>query len=261
MGQPGVAALQVALNARGIYAGTIDGERGPSTTAAVAEFQRRRGLAVDGVAGPATRAALGRRGRPAYGSRVLGYGAFGWDVAALQFNLAWHGFPSGPMDGRFGPRLDSALRRYQTWAGLTADGFAGRSTYTALRRPPARSSLDVHWPLALPVGDPFGPRGTRFHPGIDIPAAQGTPIHAARRGRVVFAGPGSTYGLLVVIAHGRGVETWYAHLSRIDVGVGSYVGRRRVIGLVGSTGESTGPHLHFEVRVRGAAVDPIRALR
>jgi murein DD-endopeptidase MepM/ murein hydrolase activator NlpD len=261
MGQPGVAALQVALHARGVYEGTIDGERGPSTSAAVAEFQRSRGLLVDGVAGPATRAALGRRGRPAYGSRVLGFGAFGWDVAALQFALAWHGFPSGPMDGRFGPRLDSALRRYQTWAGLAADGFAGGATYRALHRPPARSPLGVHWPLVLPVGDPYGPRGTRFHPGIDIPAPQGAPVHAARRGRVVFAGPGSTYGLLVVIAHGRGVETWYAHLSRIDVIAGSYVGPRRVIGRVGSTGESTGPHLHFEVRVRGATVDPMPALR
>ena len=261
MGDPGVAALQVALQARGTYHGSIDGVRGPATRAAVAEFQRRRGLTVDGVAGPRTRSALGRQGRPPYGSRVLRFGSVGWDVAALQFALAWHGFPSGPMDGHFGPRVGAALRSYQAWAGLPVDGLAGPATYAALRRPPARSPLRVSWPVSLPVGDRYGPRGSRFHPGIDIPAGHGTPVRAARRGRVILAGHGGSYGLLVIIRHGRGVETWYAHLSRITVPPGTYVGRGRVIGRVGSTGHSTGPHLHFEVRVRGATVDPATALR
>jgi murein DD-endopeptidase MepM/ murein hydrolase activator NlpD len=261
MGDPNVAALQVALYARGVYDGTIDGERGPATTAAVVRFQRRHGLAADGVVGPATRHALGRRGRPPLGSRVLSFGAIGWDVAALQFSLAWHGFPSGFFDGHFGPRVDAALRSYQEWAGLGADGLAGGATYRALRGPLPRSPLAVSWPLAAAVGDGYGPRGDRFHSGIDLPAAQGTPIAAARMGTVTYAGLAGGYGRLVVISHGRGVATWYAHMSRILVAVGQHVGRGRRVGLVGSSGHATGPHLHFEVRVGGAIVDPLTALR
>jgi murein DD-endopeptidase MepM/ murein hydrolase activator NlpD len=116
-------------------------------------------------------------------------------------------------------------------------------------------------PVSAPFGDGFGPRGDRFHSGIDFPAARGATVVAARAGRVVFAGPAGSYGRLVVISHGRGVETWYGHLSRILVPVGEHVGRGRHIGLVGSSGRSTGPHLHFEVRSRGAIVDPLTALR
>jgi murein DD-endopeptidase MepM/ murein hydrolase activator NlpD len=185
----------------------------------------------------------------------------GWDVAALQFALAWHGFPSGTFDGRFGPRVDTALRQFQARAGVGADGVAGAASYRALRGPLPRSPLAVGMPVSAPFGDGFGPRGDRFHSGIDFPAARGATVVAARAGRVVFAGPAGSYGRLVVISHGRGVETWYGHLSRILVPVGEHVGRGRHIGLVGSSGRSTGPHLHFEVRSRGAIVDPLTALR
>src|SRR5262245_2992450 len=261
MGDPDVAALQVALYSRGIYDGTIDGERGPATTAAVVRFQRRHGLAADGVVGPRTRQALGRRGRPPFGSRVLSFGSIGWDVAALQFSLAWHGFPSGYLDGHFGPRVDAALRSFQQWEGLGADGLAGGATFQALRGPLPRSPLAVSWPLAAAVGAGYGPRGDRFHSGIDLPADRGTPIGAARMGAVTYAGLAGSYGRLVVISHGRGVETWYAHMSRILVGVGQHVGRGRRVGLVGSSGHASGPHLHFEVRVGGAIVNPLTALR
>jgi murein DD-endopeptidase MepM/ murein hydrolase activator NlpD len=261
MGKPSVAALQVALRARGAYVGTIDGVRGPATTAAVAEFQRRAGLSANGVVGRNTRSALGRRGRPRLGARDISFGVVGWDVASLQFLLAWHGFPGGPIDGRFGERTEASLRGFQSWAGLGVDGVAGGQTLAALRRPLPRSPLSVGWPIALPVGDGFGPRGNRFHPGVDIPAARGTPVAAARSGSVVFTGWGGSYGNLVVVAHSRGVETWYAHLRRIDVAVGQWVRRGTAVGRVGSTGRSTGPHLHFEVRVRGAVTDPLRALR
>src|SRR5919202_795161 len=140
-GRPPVAALQVALGTRGLYAGTIDGVAGPSTTAAVRAFQRRARLPVDGIAGPRTRAALGRYGRHTLGSRPLALRAFGWDVAELQFLLAWHGFPSGLFDGRFGARTTGALRRFQHFAGLRPDGVLGAATLAALRTPLPRLSL------------------------------------------------------------------------------------------------------------------------
>jgi murein DD-endopeptidase MepM/ murein hydrolase activator NlpD len=260
-GKANVAALQVALYARGTYHGTIDGVCGPQTERAVFRLQRRAGLAVDGLVGPQTRRALGKLGRHAIGSRVLVLGRRGWDVSALQFLLAWHGFPSGNFDGHLGPRTDAALRGYQRWAGLSVDGAAGPATFAALRRPPARSPLAVSRPVAAPVTDRFGPRGIRFHTGIDFPASYGVRVRAARSGRVVFARWDSGgFGNLVRIAHGHGVQTWYAHLSSFRVRRGSRVNTGTVIGRVGSTGFSTGPHLHFEVRLRRAAVDPLTAL-
>ncbi len=260
-GNPEVAALQVGLKGRGLYAGTVDGVLGPGTESALRRFQRRKGLAADGVPGPRTRKALGRYGkRSPLGRRQLTFGARGWDVAALQFALAWHGFPSGNFDGFLGSHTDAALRRFQRWAGINSDGTAGPATVAALRAPDPRSPLSLARPLIAPVGDIFGPRGSRFHAGVDFPAESGTPVGAARGGRVVFAGPtGSGWGNLVVLAHGSGVRTKYAHLARIDVRVGARVGGGSTIGLVGTTGASTGPHLHFEVLVRGANVDPLAA--
>jgi hypothetical protein len=257
-----VAALQVALRGGGLYGGAIDGVAGPGTRAAVRRFQSGRGLAADGVAGAATRAALGRRGRPRYGSRTMRSGHSGWDVAALQFTLAWHGFPSGSLDGGFGSRTDAALRRFQAWAGLGADGVAAPATLRALRRPIPRSPIWLIAPVRARTGDRFGPRGNRFHTGLDYPAPTGTPVAAAGRGRVVFAGwDAGGYGNTVVIEHPRGVRSMYAHLSRIAVRRGTWVVAGRGVGGVGSTGASSGPHLHFELRLGTASIDPRTALR
>ena len=261
-GSAGVAALQVGLHAHGFYVGAIDGVAGPQTAKAVRRLQRRARIAVDGVAGPQTRRALGRFGRHTLGSRPLRRGLIGWDVAALQFQLAVHGFPSGIFDGVFGPHVDTALRRFQEWSGLAVDGIAGPSTLGALTAAPPTAPLALAWPLLQPVlGDPFGPRGDRFHSGIDLPAPARTPVYAARSGQVVYAGwRAGGYGFLVTVAHGSGERTMYAHLSRIDVRVGVWVAQGVRLGLVGATGDATGPHLHFEVRLRGAAVDPLSAL-
>jgi hypothetical protein len=259
---PGVAALQVALRAHGLYAGTIDGIRGPATTRAVRKLQRHARIAIDGVPGPQTRRALGRFARHRFGSRPLHDGLAGWDVAALEFELALHGFPSGAFDGIFGPQVDSALHRFQRWAGLSVDGIAGPTTLAALSRPAPRVVLPLAWPLTnAKLGDPFGPRGDRFHAGIDLIAPARTPVYAARAGRVVFADwNDGGYGFLVVIDHGDGERTFYAHLSRIDVKRGIWVGQGVRVGRVGATGDATGPHLHFEVRVHGAAVNPLTGL-
>lgn len=256
-----VAALQVALRAHGLYSGSVDGLKGPATEVAVREFQSRARLTVDGVVGPATRKALGPLGRPGLGTRALASGMRGWDVASLQFRLAMHGFPSGTFDGQFGPHTDAAVRRFQTWAGLQADGVAGPATIRALANPEPTSPLTFSPPLYVPYTDLFGPRGARMHTGVDFPAPEGTPVLAARSGTVTLAGWVEGYGNVVALKHELGVSTLYAHLSAFLVRVGDRLGVGQPLGRVGSTGASTGAHLHFEVRVRGAAVDPLPAFR
>jgi peptidoglycan hydrolase-like protein with peptidoglycan-binding domain len=255
---PRVAALQVALRHHGVYSGTVDGVAGPGTAGAVRRFQARRGLAVDGVAGPRTRRALGALGRHPIGSRPLRSGMSGWDVAALQFALAAKGFPGGPVDGGFGARTDSAVRRVQTYAGLRADGVAGPATMAVLRRP-GPATPPMRRPINAPIGDRYGPRGNTFHAGLDFPAPTGATVRAAAPGRATFAGFASGWGLVVTVDHG-GWKTRYAHLSRATVAPGDAVSAGERVGLVGSTGFATGPHLHFEVIVRGASVDPARGL-
>ena len=112
------------------------------------------------------------------------------------------------------------------------------------------------FPANGPITSGFGRRWGRMHKGIDIGAPTGTPIYAAASGVVSFSGRMSGYGNIVLIDHGGGIVSAYAHQSRIGVQVGQHVTAGQVIGAVGSTGNSTGPHLHFEVRVQGAARNP-----
>lgn len=147
------------------------------------------------------------------------------------------------------PHLDKA------WA----EGGAPTSPPTAGAAKP-RPEV-VHGVLSSAFGpriDPF--EGThRHHHGIDIAAPRGTPVHAARGGRVIRAEAHAGYGKLVVVDHGRGVETRYAHFERIDVAVGDWVEAGSQVGTVGDSGRATGPHLHFEVRHHGKPIDPIEA--
>ena len=255
-----VAASQVALRAEGFYGGPVDGIRGPATVKAVRTLQRAHGLQADGLLGRRTAPLLGVFVPRRLGSRALTLGQTGWDVAELQFTLAWHGFPSGALDGRFGAHLDGALRRFQAFAALLPDGVVGPDTLAALQAPPPVSPIPLRRPLSAPVDDRFGPRGDRFHAGVDLPAPMGAPVGAAAAGRVVWAGVRAGWGLVVTLAHSDGVRTMYAHLSRTSVQLGQHVAAGATIGLVGATGDATGPHLHFEVRLRGAAVDPLPAL-
>jgi murein DD-endopeptidase MepM/ murein hydrolase activator NlpD len=120
------------------------------------------------------------------------------------------------------------------------------------------------WPVDGVVTSPYGLRlrGWRpdIHEGIDVAAPQGTPVRAMNPGRVEHAGPWGGYGLTVVIDHGGGTRTLYAHLSRIDVRAGDTLRGRPVIGAVGRTGNATGPHLHFEVWRGGRPQDPVPLL-
>lgn len=121
-------------------------------------------------------------------------------------------------------------------------------------------------PVEGRVSSPFGWRnvsvnGNRYHGGLDIAANMGTPVVAARSGVVTRAGWWGSYGNVVVLDHGDGAETRYAHLSAVTVRVGQGLRQGDVLGRVGSTGASTGPHLHFEVRFDGRAVDPLPYLQ
>ncbi len=147
-------------------------------------------------------------------------------------------------------------------AKIVAQGTAGgriyASAYTVSR---GSGSGVLGWPVGGGITSGYGYRGGEFHGGIDIAAGAGTPVHAAAGGRVVEAGWGGGYGRTVVIDHGNGLATRYAHLSRIDVSEGETVDKGEVIGAVGSSGRATGPHLHFEVMNNGARTNPFNYLR
>jgi murein DD-endopeptidase MepM/ murein hydrolase activator NlpD len=121
------------------------------------------------------------------------------------------------------------------------------------------------WPVVGLLSGRFGQResfpevgGAAFHSGVDISASYGRPVSAPADGTVVSAEPFSNYGNMVVIDHGFGISTRYAHLSAFNVRRGQRLRRGQVIGYVGTTGRATGPHLHYEVRVHGTAVNPLR---
>ncbi len=119
------------------------------------------------------------------------------------------------------------------------------------------SAQGLIWPVSGPVTSPFGYRWGRLHAGIDIAVPVGTPIHAAASGTVALAGWVDGYGNYTCIDHGGGLATCYAHQSSLAVSIGTHVTQGQVIGYSGNTGHSTGPHLHFEVRINGTPVDPL----
>ncbi|HEX8742319.1 MAG TPA: peptidoglycan DD-metalloendopeptidase family protein [Thermoleophilaceae bacterium] len=176
--------------------------------------------------------------------------------------------PNGT-DGGFGANTAAAVRRAQAKYGLHVDGVAGPQTIASLKRGrgPGRSSSQTAGnpsgpvrflrPVHGPLTSGFGERWGRMHTGLDFGAPSGAPVGAAGRGTVVSAGWNSGgYGNLVVIQHRLGFQTWYAHLSSVSVSAGQGVSGGTRIGAVGSTGHSTGPHLHFEVRHNGTPIDP-----
>ena len=128
---------------------------------------------------------------------------------------------------------------------------SGSSSYDS-----SPSSSGLIWPVSGPVVSGYGMRWGRMHMGIDIAVGYGTPIHAAASGTVIFAGWMGGYGNFVIVDHGGGLSTAYAHQSSIAVGGGA-VSQGQVLGYVGCTGHCFGPHLHFEVRINGSAVDPL----
>lgn len=153
--------------------------------------------------------------------------------------------------------------------GVPVDSTFAMTGATPAAAPPADDAslaqedflrtLPRAWPVHGPVTRGFsgvGKDASAFHPGIDIAAATGTPVRAAAAGTVSYAGWDPEYGYLVVLDHGLGLETRYGHNSRLSVKVGDRVERGQTIAGVGSTGRSSAPHLHFEIRRDGFSVDP-----
>ena len=130
-----------------------------------------------------------------------------------------------------------------------------RSSVPAVVAPSGSGVLG--WPVSGPVTSGFGVRWGRMHEGIDIAVGEGTPVRAAAAGTVIYAGWMSGYGNLVAVDHGNGLSTAYAQNSSLAVSVGQSVAAGEIVSYSGNTGNSTGPHVHFEVRVNGSAVDPL----
>ncbi len=168
-------------------------------------------------------------------------------------------------EGRLVPTIAESVEQYSYLKSIN---------FTSLRRSRPGASNFVNpdavpglWPangqLAGFFGmrrDPFSGLG-EFHPGVDIVVNPGTSVRATADGRVIQAGWYGGYGLAIVVSHGNGLETLYGHLSKVGYLVGQEVRRGEVVGLSGSTGRATGPHLHYEVRVSGAPVNPYRYLK
>ena len=159
--------------------------------------------------------------------------------------------------------LRERLEALSFLSGEFGKALAARQAVACL---PARD-LAMCRPVEGAVSSGFGPRlhpvlgVPEFHAGVDIAASEGMPVRAAESGLVLQAGPFGDYGNVVVVDHGGGVATVYAHLSRCVVGPGQEVRKGCLVGWVGSTGLSTGPHLHFEVRRWGVPGDPVREMR
>ena len=165
------------------------------------------------------------------------------------------GGPSEPLDENSLAALDDKMSQLER----------KMKAYESVLR--ERGFTPTVWPVAgkLESGfggrsNPFGGRSFEFHSGQDIDAAPGEPVVAGASGKVAFVGWQNGYGQLIVIDHGGGLTTRYGHLSHIDVAQGQAVARSEFIGRVGSTGRSTGPHLHYEVRINDEPVNPLQYL-
>jgi murein DD-endopeptidase MepM/ murein hydrolase activator NlpD len=235
----------------------------PSHLFRIVEEARRQG--IEALPCPARRAPAGDR---AARVRLLLFDArqYAREVAAV-----WKYRLTARRGGTSSSRARTALRRARRELSDRWRAFAGgadevrrtsiaiwsaiRSAAGPAERTPA-SLPRLRWPVAGRVSSAFGMRHGRLHEGIDIAQALGTPVRCALPGTVLLAGEMPGYGKIVVLDHAQQLATVYAHLATIDVATGEGVDLERRVGTVGTTGHTTGPHLHFEVRFDGTAVDP-----
>ena len=158
------------------------------------------------------------------------------------------------------------IDRKQDEARAASERITRMLQRSGLRNLPVQGTGAMIWPLVGPITSPFGWRthpitgAQRFHSGIDIGGDYGDPIYAAQAGTVEYAGWISGYGYAVIINHGGGISTLYGHCQSLEVSTGQSVAQGELIAECGSTGNSTGPHCHFEVRVSGEPVNPLEYL-
>jgi murein DD-endopeptidase MepM/ murein hydrolase activator NlpD len=218
-----------------------------------------------------------------HGLNVGKFGRFGQKgkatepVAVAAAKAALKDDSSAFNDESYMKSLDTfeALKDTAESGGLTSaplePGLATRSALSSFASLDSGfgSNVPDMWPILGPITSSFGEREDpvlgggegEFHKGIDIGSPDGTPVHAPAAGRVIKAGPGTGYGREIEIDHGDGVVTVYGHLSGYNVVAGQAVVKGEVIGYVGHSGRTTGSHLHYEVQVRGTAVNPHKYLR
>ncbi|MFN8473189.1 MAG: M23 family metallopeptidase [Anaerolineae bacterium] len=163
---------------------------------------------------------------------------------------------SDPLLARLDSQVAGIIERLRLGAPLTPQP----KQLLSIPLPKDGPGAPHQWPLKGEITSPFGYRIFRgapdFHTGTDIEAEMQTEVHVTQSGTVVFAGWQTGYGWCIEVGHGQGYSTLYGHLSRISVDVGDKVTAGDVIGLSGSSGNSTGPHLHYEIRLNGKAIDP-----
>ena len=222
-------------------------------------------------------------------AQVLRPGSRGASVKSLQRALRVRGIKV-PVDGAYGARTRAGVRILQRRMKVRATGVAdaavlkrlgvivrtvaasplsgsGRNADGSFDEYPVPEPNDTTpskagfvWPANGMVSSPFGPRWGRMHEGIDIAAPLGRPIRASKAGVVISAAANGAYGNLIVLDHGGGETTRYGHLSAFDVAKGDVIAIGQVIARMGSTGRSTGSHLHFEIRIAGVGMDPLTFL-
>lgn len=157
----------------------------------------------------------------------------------------------------FAQRVENTYGNRSTIERREAAFSARLAALARVHPPPTETRESMIWPAAGPLNGTFGDRHGRMHYGIDVVACEGQPIRAAAHGIVMLVDDIDDYGTTTVVAHAGGVATVYGHQSETIVRSGEEVRQGDVIGLVGSTGRATGPHLHFEVRVDAIARDPV----
>jgi murein DD-endopeptidase MepM/ murein hydrolase activator NlpD len=193
------------------------------------------------------------------GGFIADEGRLGWsEVTSL---LASTGVDMDKLAARFGAAPSGQGGPFVALGGINLRKGDAEALQKALKTLPLSAPL-AHYQLESRFGprtDPFNRRAS-FHPGLDLSAPFKSPVFNTAPGVVVFAGPRSDYGKVVEIDHGSGIVTRYAHLHRITVALGQHLGAREQIGLLGSTGRSSGPHVHYEVVVNGTPQDPEKFL-
>jgi murein DD-endopeptidase MepM/ murein hydrolase activator NlpD len=153
-------------------------------------------------------------------------------------------------------RMNDVLREISAQSAADARLTALINARSSVGGDSSARSTGCIWPARGTVTSEYGSRWGRLHAGIDIANSIGTPIWASKAGTVIFAGVESGYGNTVIVDHGNGFSTLYAHMSRISTSQGASVGQGQTVGAMGNTGHSTGPHVHFETRYNGSPRNP-----